>query len=58
MANKNTEQNRQELVAFVEKNLKLKTFSSGKDGFGAYGRVETSDGTEYQLSLNATRIGS
>lgn len=54
----NNEEHRQGVLAFIGKNLKARTFNTGSDGFGAYGRTEVIDGEEYQVSVNATRIGS
>ena len=54
----NDDKARKAVLAFIEKNLKVKQFSTGSDGFGAYGRTDSIDGEEYQVSVNAIRIGS
>ena len=36
----------------------LRTFSSGKSGFGSYGKTMLPDGRTLQLSINAVILGS
>lgn len=36
----------------------LRTFSSGKTGFGAYGKVGLADGSRAQLSFNLVKIAA
>lgn len=36
----------------------LRTFSSGKTGFGSYGKTMLPDGRTLQLSINAVILGS
>ena len=36
----------------------IRTFSSGKSGFGSYGKAMLPDGRTLQLSINAVILGS
>jgi hypothetical protein len=52
-----TDMTKEEILAWIARELQARTFKTGSRGYGAYGKAEI-DGKRYQISVNAVEIGS